>query len=52
VGAYIGGPIADLFTARVPDVPGLGYVTLFAIYGALFLLSVVALTRVRPPSAA
>jgi MFS family permease len=47
VGAYIGGPIADYFTVQVPEIPGLGYVTLFAIYGALFLFSVVALTRVR-----
>ncbi len=49
VGAYIGGPIADYFTVHVPEVPGLGYVLLFAVYGALFLLSVVALIRVREP---
>ena len=49
VGAYIGGPIADYFTVHAPDTPGLGYVVLFAIYGALFLLSVVALTRIRIP---
>lgn len=48
VGAYIGGPIADYFTVQVPDQPGLGYVVLFAIYGALFLLSVIALRKVRP----
>ncbi len=47
VGAYIGGPIADFFTVHVPEVPGLGYVLLFAIYGCLFLFSVVALTRVQ-----
>ncbi|MBI5303234.1 MAG: MFS transporter [Chloroflexi bacterium] len=47
VGAYIGGPIADLFTARFPDLPGLGYVLLFAMYGALFLLSMLALARVK-----
>ena len=47
VGAYIGGPIADLFTVRVPEVPGLGYVLLFSIYGILFLLSAVALTQVK-----
>ncbi len=51
VGAYIGGPIADFFTVRVPGIPGLGYVTLFAIYGALFLLSTVALTRIREVAA-
>jgi MFS family permease len=47
VGAYIGGPIADFLTARLPGQPGLGYVLLFGIYGALFLFSVVALTGVR-----
>jgi len=52
VGAYIGGPIADYFTVRVPGVPGLGYVLLFAIYGVLFLLSVVALNRVQEPGKA
>ena len=48
VGAYIGGPIADYFTVQVPDQPGLGYVVLFAIYGALFLLSSIVLRKVRP----
>ena len=48
VGAYIGGPIADYFTVHMPDQPGLGYVLLFAIYGVLFLLSVVTLLKVRP----
>jgi MFS family permease len=47
VGAYIGGPIADFFTVHVPEIPGLGYVALFAIYGLLFLLSVLALSGVR-----
>jgi MFS family permease len=47
VGAYIGGPIADFFTVNVPSVPGLGYVLLFAIYGVMFLFSVVALARVK-----
>lgn len=47
VGAYIGGPIADLFTRQVPDQPGLGYLLIFGIYGVLFLLSVVALVGVR-----
>jgi len=49
VGSYIGGPIADYFTVHVPDVPGLGYLLLFAIYGMLFLLSTVILVKVRPP---
>jgi MFS family permease len=48
VGSYIGGPIADYFTVQVPTQPGLGYVLLFAIYGVLFLLSVIALRKVRP----
>jgi MFS family permease len=47
VGAYIGGPIADFFTVNVPSIPGLGYVLLFAIYGIMFLFSVVALARVK-----
>jgi MFS family permease len=47
VGAYIGGPIADFFTVHVPDAPGLGYIVIFAIYGALFLLSIVALSQVK-----
>ncbi len=47
VGAYIGGPIADYFTANLPSVPGAGYVVLFAIYGMLFLFSIVALLGVR-----
>jgi MFS family permease len=37
IGAYIGGPIAD----RV------GYVLLFAVYGALFLLSILALRGIK-----
>jgi hypothetical protein len=48
VGAYIGGPIADYFTVQAPNQPGLGYVLLFAIYGVLFLLSVIVLRQVRP----
>jgi len=50
VGAFIGGPIADFLTARVPDVPGLGYTLLFVIYGVLFLLSIVALIWVKEPT--
>jgi MFS family permease len=47
VGAYIGGPIADYFTVNIPEAAGLGYVVLFAIYGALFLLSILALLNIR-----
>jgi MFS family permease len=44
VGAGIGGPMADFFNALRP---GLGYLVIFAIYGALFLLSIAALTQVK-----
>ncbi len=44
VGAGIGGPMADFFNALQP---GLGYLVIFAVYAALFFLSVLALTRVR-----
>ncbi len=47
VGAYIGGPIADLITVRVPEMPGMGYIVLFVIYAALFLLSIAALKGIR-----
>jgi MFS family permease len=47
VGAYIGGPIADFFTATVPGIPGGGFVLLFIIYGSLFLLSVLALFGIK-----
>jgi len=46
VGAGIGGPMADFFNAYQR---GLGYLVIFAIYGALFLLSVASLLKVRPP---
>jgi MFS family permease len=42
IGAYIGGPIADVH----------GYVLLFTIYGLMFLLAVGALIGVREPSRA
>jgi MFS family permease len=44
VGAGIGGPMADFFNAVQP---GLGYAVIFGLYGALFLLSIVALRRVK-----
>jgi MFS family permease len=44
VGAGIGGPMADFFNRLRP---GLGYLVIFAIYGSLFLLSVLALTQVK-----
>jgi MFS family permease len=47
IGAYIGGPIADFFTQLAPDQPGLGYIVLFAIYGCLFLTSVISLIGIK-----
>jgi MFS family permease len=47
VGAYIGGPIADYFTVRAPQSPEVGYLLIFAIYAALFLLSTLVLTQVK-----
>jgi MFS family permease len=52
VGAYIGGPIADFFTVRMPEIPGLGYVVLFSIYGVMFFLSILVLRGVRPQESA
>jgi MFS family permease len=49
IGAYIGGPIADLITITVPELPGMGYVVLFLIYAALFLGSIAALRGIRIP---
>jgi len=46
VGAGIGGPMADFFNRLQP---GLGYLVIFAVYGGLFLLSIVALAGVRAP---
>jgi MFS family permease len=43
IGVGIGGPMADSFNAVQP---GLGYLVLFAVYGVLFVLSSLALTRV------
>ncbi|MEE8306948.1 MAG: MFS transporter [Gammaproteobacteria bacterium] len=47
VGAYIGGPIADYFTAHAPQSPAIGYLLIFSIYGGLFLLSSLVLVRVQ-----
>lgn len=43
VGSSIGGPLADYFNAIQP---GLGYPVIFALYGGLFLLSVLLLPRI------
>ncbi len=50
VGAGIGGPMADFFNLVEP---GLGYLVIFAIYGALFLISALTLVKIKvPPIAA
>ena len=49
VGAGIGGPLADFFNGLEP---GLGYLVIFGLYGVLFLLSALALTRVHLPEGA
>jgi MFS family permease len=46
VGQGIGGPMADIFNALQP---GLGYLVIFTLYGALFLLSALVLVRVKVP---
>ncbi|HPS41259.1 MAG TPA: MFS transporter [Anaerolineaceae bacterium] len=44
IGSSIGGPMADYFNAIQP---GLGYPVIFALYGGLFLLSVLLLPRIK-----
>jgi MFS family permease len=44
VGAGLGGPLADFFNRRVDS---LGYLVVFGIYGACFLISAVVLLWVR-----
>jgi MFS-type transporter involved in bile tolerance (Atg22 family) len=44
VGVGIGGPLADAFNALRP---GLGYQVIFALYGALFLVSALVLVKVK-----
>jgi MFS family permease len=44
VGAGIGGPMADFFNASQR---GLGYLVIFAIYGALFVLSSITVLKVK-----
>jgi MFS family permease len=44
VGTGIGGPMADFLNGLRP---GIGYSVIFSLYGVLFLLSIVALTRVK-----
>lgn len=47
IGAYIGGPIADLITAHVPTWPGAGYTILFITYALLFLISSITLVGIK-----
>lgn len=44
VGAGLGGPMADFFNALRP---GLGYLVIFALYAALFVLSSLTLSQVK-----
>jgi MFS family permease len=44
VGSSIGGPLADYFNGIQP---GLGYPVVFALYGGLFLLSVLLLPQIK-----
>ena len=48
IGSSIGGPLADYFNAIQP---GLGYPVVFALYGGLFLLSVLLLPRIKTTKA-
>lgn len=47
VGAFIGGPIADYFTIHTPQIPGLGYILIYAIFGMLFVFSIFAISQVK-----
>ena len=47
IGAFIGGPIADYFTAAHAAVNGTGYYVLFVIYGLLFLASSILLPLIK-----
>jgi len=49
IGSSIGGPLADYFNAIQP---GLGYPVVFALYGGLFLLSVLLLPYVKQTKSA
>jgi MFS family permease len=47
IGAYIGGPIADLITKHNPGSPGIGYIILFIMYALLFIVSTIALFGIK-----
>jgi hypothetical protein len=47
VGAGIGGPMADFFNLAKP---GLGWLVIYALYGALLILAAFTLYRVQPPA--
>jgi len=49
IGAYIGGPIADMVGMQHPSTPEMGYLLLFGIYGMMFLFSIIALHGVKLP---
>jgi MFS family permease len=47
VATGIGGPMIDSFNKLAP---GIGYLVVFSIYAALFFLSVLIMSRVKPPA--
>ncbi len=47
VGTGLGGPLADFFNGLRP---GLGYLVIFALYAALFVLSALTLAKVKTPT--
>jgi MFS family permease len=47
IGAYIGGPIADMISSQLPHIPGAGYALLFVTYGILFVISALALIGIQ-----
>ncbi len=49
VGAYISGPIADHLTVLAPEIPGVGYLTIFALFALLFFASSLALIPIQSP---
>lgn len=47
IGAFIGGPIADSLTEQIPQLPGIGYILIYIIFGFLFIFSVIAAGRIQ-----
>lgn len=47
IGAFIGGSIADSLTEQIPQLPGIGYILIYIIFGFLFIFSVIAAGRIQ-----